>query len=882
MGKQSGGAEQTVNEYRMSLHSGWCVRADALTAIWIGEKQAWSGYVDGSRAVYVNAPNLFGGQKKEGGVSGHAYWLRGDDNQVMPSGLAGRRNLTSEQHPAYRGVSTIYFVGSLEPGSGFWWGNTPYMQSIWATFERAPKGLAPQYAMIGNRVTAAFSGYSVTIDGITATLTDGVLATVNGHGVIFSFAPSTQVKTYTVDGNTIVFARDSDDRPTVTVNGNTVTNPPSNIVIDGITINGTTFSFGSDGRDANPAHIIYECLTNKTWGMGGNDTIIDRENFEAVAKTLYHEGFGLSLAWKRESSIESFITEIIDHIQAALYVDPDTGKITLKLFRDDYDATTLPFLTPDNAELDNYQRKLWGETVNEISVSWTNPVNEQEETITFQDLGNITVQGGVVSDSRNYYGVRNAALAMRLAQRDSRQSAAPLASVEAKVDRTSWNLKPGSRIRLSWPEYEIVNLVMRVTNIDYGKVGSPGITVSLLEDIFSLEDAMYNQPPETGWVNPASDPTPLNYARIITAPGYFSSRRLSAADAAILEYPEVLVSVLSGTTNRDAVFYELVGQTSLPNGDIVAEEIGTRPILGTALLPVALPEEATSTVASFGTVIGGTIPTAAGFLFIGNVGETVQEIALIKSVGESGWVLQRGCLDTVPRAWPAGTVVWFYDIRVDFFDLDIRSAGEGANYKLLTTTSKGRLDINDAPITGAVLTGRPHLPNRPADVRVAGVQFGPVDLAATTPSSVTVTWATRNRTMEDATVLAWTDASVIPETGQTTRIRLIAQDGTVLVDHTGITGTSYTLPSSDWGLAYEADLHVTSQRDGLESLQSVVRRVRIRAPGYGDGYGDSYGGPGSGYTPPPVTDPPPPADPPYDPGETFPPPWQRPGLEVAG
>ena len=153
---------------------------------------------------------------------------------------------------------------------------------------------------------------------------------------------------------------------------------------------------------------------------------------------LFNEGFGMSIQWTRESTIESFVGEILDHIQAALYVDPETGKFTLKLFRDDYDATTLPLISPDNAVLDNYQRKLWGETVNEIIVSWTNPVNEQDETITQQDLGNITVQGGVVSDTRSYYGIRNASLASRVAIRDVRQSSAPR-SLASKLS------KPASR-----------------------------------------------------------------------------------------------------------------------------------------------------------------------------------------------------------------------------------------------------------------------------------------------------------------------------------------------------------------------------------------------------------------------------------------------------
>ena len=891
MGK-GGGATQKIDEYRMAIHWGICAELDAVTGIYVGEKTAWEGEATSEQGILVYAPDLFGGQKKEGGVSGIAYFLPGGPDQVLPNGLAQRRGLSSSTHPAYRGIASLYMVGTMQPGEGFYWGNTPYMQGTWVRGRRAPKGLDPTYALIGNRISATFSGDTVTTGGATATLLPGITAVVGGHSVARTAYTSEDRTQYLIDGVTVdvynnahvegggvvndstgspigsiisAIVGDSTSKQVIGISGQYVAGYSARF--NGVTVSasrsGATIAFGADGQDANPAHIVYECLTNTTWGMGATDAIIDRANFEAVAIVLFNEAFGLSLMWTRESSIESFIREILDHVQATLYVDPDTGKITMKLYRDDYDSETLPLLTPDNADLNNYQRKLWGETVNEVSVTWTNPVNEQEETVTQQDLGNITVQGAVVSTSRNYYGVRTSTLASTLALRDSRQSAAPLASLEAKVDRTQWNLKPGSVVRVSWPEYDILNLVMRVTNVDYGKIGTPFITLTLLEDIFSLEDAAYNQAPGTGWINPATNPTPMDHTRVITAPAYFSTRRLSAADSAALTYPDVLVAVLAASSNPDVSSYELIGQSVLPNGTTVAEAIGTRAPLGYAQMPTALPAEASTLVADFGPVVGSSVPTVAGFVFIGDANEQTMEIALLESVSESGWVLARGVLDTQPRAWPVGTGVWFYDIRTDFFDPDLRSEGEGANYKLLSATSRGRLAIESAPLVGALLTARPHLPNRPANVVIAGQAFGAIDLTGTSPTSISVTWANRNRTMEDGTIVKWSDATVIPETGQTTTITVVATDGTtVLATHAGLTGTSFSIPVSEFGSNYEADIRVKAVRDGLSSLQTVARRVRISTPTGAGGVGDPGTGGGGGD---------------YNPGPSFPPPWNPPG-----
>lgn len=869
MGKSSGGgAKQQVNRYQMSIHLGICTQLDALTGIYIGEKEAWSGEVTAETGIIVDRQNLFGGDKKEGGVQGTAYFLPGGPTQVFPDNLAARRGLTSATSPAYRGLASIYFVGvaatagistTTDPviggvlgsfgatlrgalpsqGAGFYWGASPYIQTIWLRGRRAPKGLDPAYALIGNRLSVLISGMSVSVGTDTITVADGVATLVGGHTIVVSQTSVDGTKLYTIDGLQIevvpYIVDDNGDHQagtTATVDGaNTGTLNHGTITLAGVTIAKSgdvlQFDMGSAGQDANPAGIIYECLVNQSWGMGETPTLVDENSFNAAAVVLFNEGFGLSLLWTRETTIEAFVGEILDHIQAALYIDPETGKFTLKLFRDDYDIATLPHITPDNAVLDNFQRKLWGETVNEISVTWTNPVNEQEETVTQQDLGNIVTQQATVADSRNYYAVRNAPLAQRLAIRDVRQSSAPLASADALLDRSSWNLRPGSVARLTWPEYELENLIVRVMNIDYGKVGAPSIVANLLEDIFSLERAAAPTPAESGAVDPSRAPTPMNHVRVITAPAYFTSRRLPAADVETIQYPEVLAAVLGASTNSDAVYYEMVGQTVTPNGTTVAQEKGTKGLLGYAALPVPLNAEAVTTIATFGAISNGVAPTVSGFVFIGDKTETVMEIALIESRGENGWVLQRGVLDTVPRKWPSGTALWFYDVRVDFFDQDNHSELEAVAYKLLTVTSRGKLSPAASPVYGATLSARPHLPTRPANVMVAGVAFGPVNLVGSSPSVVPVTWSTRNRTMEDGSVVTWTEAPITPEAGQTTKIKVVSPAGAVLATHSALAGNSFDIPIASFGSNFEADVLVSSARDGLESLQYVARRVRV-------------------------------------------------------
>ena len=589
--------------------------------------------------------------------------------------------------------------------------------------------------------------------------------------------------------------------------------------------------------DANPAHMIYECLTNTDWGMGSPASAIDVDSFEGAALTLYNEDFGLSMIWTRQASIQDFIQEILDHIQAVLFVDPATGLLTLKLIRGDYDPDTLPIIDQSNATLSSFGRKLWGEIVNEVVVTWTNPENEQEETVVVQDLASIVTQGGIVSDGRNYYGVRSAALAQKLAQRDLRASGAPLASFEAEVDRSLWQVRPAAVYRVNWPEYGLSGVVVRVTDVNYGKPGDPAIKLTLVEDVFGLDVGDYIEPPGSIWEDPSSAPAPLEFVQILTLPYFMAAGTTVAAFSDSPEYPEVLAGVLGSTTGDDTFEYELWDEIAQPDSSLEWQSLQTENVIGRAELVTPFVAEAETEfdeATDLTTLIGQTVPTQGGFMLIGDGTEEENEIALITAVGETA-TISRGVLDTVPRAWPAGTPVWFVDSSTLFEDPVVRAAGEVVSYKMLTRTSNGLLALGSAPLVSYTLTERPWLPSRPANVEAHGegwsTELSPIDARGRADPWVTVTWANRNRLTEDSVVLGWTDGDVTPETGQTTRIEVLAADGTPQATHAGLTGASFDVPDASFGSEEVVRLQVWADRtddDGeFASLQAFELWVQV-------------------------------------------------------
>lgn len=572
---------------------------------------------------------------------------------------------------------------------------------------------------------------------------------------------------------------------------------------------------------ANPAHIIYECLTNQDWGMGESPGVIDKQSFEAAAQLFHNEKLGMSLIWTRQSEIEQFIGEVCNHVQAAVFVKPSTGKHTIKALRGDYDVDLLPVIDPSNADLSSFARKAWGELANEIVVTMTNAETGKSETITVQDLAGIAAEGGIVTSSRNYYGFTSKAAAQYVAERDLAASVNPIATCQAQVTRQFWDSVSSDVVVLSWPEYDIERIVFRVSEV---QKDSNVVTLDLYEDIFGLDLASYLESDDTAWVNPSQPPTPASYYQIGTAPAFMAAAALKLNDPSELEYPEALAAVTVGADSDDDVNYDLVTYVTDVNGTTKRSSIGTRPFFGTFALTTPLVAESQSQLTSLPGLRGG-VPSAGDFILIGTGNDEYTEICTVQTADALGYLLNRGMLDTIPKAWPVGTRCFIIPADSIMVDPTVRSVFESTSYWLLTRTTAGALALADAPQLNISITPRPYRPNRPANVKINGVGFGAVDARAA--SELSVTWSNRNRILESTQALKWNEADVGGEDGQTTRIDVRTTTGTLIVSYPGLTGNSFTIPLSELGTNVNSTITVSAERDGYRSLQAHTLAVQI-------------------------------------------------------
>lgn len=594
---------------------------------------------------------------------------------------------------------------------------------------------------------------------------------------------------------------------------------------------------------ANPAHMIREALTDRAWGMGAHPSAIDDAAFRYAADTFFGEGFGLSMIWTQQQTIQSFVQEVLDHVEANLYVDPRTGKFVLKPIRNDYDVAALEVFDETNCTVRDFQRRSPTEITNEINLTWTNPDTEEEEVITQQDLGGIVVNGGeIISDNRNYYGVRDRRLAAIVLARDLSAVTAPLATAEIAVNRSAWDYAPAGVLKLSSLEHDAEELTMRIAKINYGKPGDSKIIVSLTQDIFSFTRPQFIIPPSTELETGGREPTEIEFVQFMTLGFFFAGSLLPQSVTVDADYPDAFVGILASSLNTDVTSIYVIGESTDAAGNTYAEPTGTIMPVSRGFLSEAFVKEAGTLTPGFSNLTVGSGPMAGGFALIGleDGAETTRELVMF--VGNDGvnWTIKRGVLDTVPRAWPIGTPIRCFGPTDFITDGVLETAFAPRDCTLAMQTTLGAYPESLAQVETYTPTERAWLPTRPANVRIAGSPWDRVD--AVELPNVPVTWSNRNRVTEDSQVLAWGDLGVAPEGGQFTKITIFDADtGSITAEIADLPGESYDIPKASFGTTTRAIVRVTSTRSGLESLQGHEIEVTI-ASGYGYGYGLSYGG----------------------------------------
>jgi hypothetical protein len=349
-----------------------------------------------------------------------------------------------------------------------------------------------------------------------------------------------------------------------------------------------------------------------------------------------------------------------------------------------------------------------------------------------------------------------------------------------------------------------------VVSIDYGSLTDGRVQVECLDDVFGLPATTYVAQQDSGWVAPDS---------------------AAQASPAVVVYEapfRELIGVLGRSETlalSDDAGYLMAAAARAP-GFNVNYQLYTR--IGAA----DYADSGTGDWCPSGTIDVAILPTDTLITLAGaedleliEVGSTAMlgsdesaEIVRVDAIDADTFeiTIARGCLDTVPKAWPLGTRFW---------SIDTYSSGSGNEYataevvdaKLLTRTTTDLLAEGLAPGAALTLDQRAVRPYPPGLLQFDDAVTNDMSYPAEMFGAITTTWAHRDRLLQDDQIIDTLEASIGPEPGTTYTVRYYQPVATLVNTQSAISGaaaTAYTFPANG-----EARITVEALRDGFGSWQ---------------------------------------------------------------
>ena len=539
-------------------------------------------------------------------------------------------------------------------------------------------------------------------------------------------------------------------------------------------------------EDANPACILYEILTNTTWGLGLSASLIDLASFRAVGDALYVEGFGLSMVYDAPAAATDMIREVLRYIDGGLTTHPTTGLLMLKLIRQDYTISALSVLDESCIDGMELSRKSWCETVNTVRINYTSWAdNFTPRVAQWQNLANLQVAGVPTSLEVDYLGCTNGYTAGVVAARMMKLSSYPFAALRFKVNRKAWSLRQCDVFVLNWPPLGISGMVCRVTRPATGLLEDGMMTIECVEDAFALANTAYSNNGGSQWSDPGIYPDPIPIEPPVIPPG-----GSPIVMAALWEPPLLLTHLASGGYGCG----DLWALATHPVSPLVlGMEIWSDPAGGTNF---------TRTGGSTGFTPGGTLKNAygektdyvdatglvvtniSGGAYVSNVwdidacktdasrqitfrnqafmGLILVDNEIMGYTGISGvgtdrtlTGIWRGMFDTVPAAHAASAIVWFVyngNVKTKVADNTWYALTPTINVKMLPRTASGVGALADATAISATITQRAKLMLPPGNMKINSTTW-PTSIAH--GADIIVTWARRDGFGEIYTQDAW-------------------------------------------------------------------------------------------------------------------------------
>jgi hypothetical protein len=262
----------------------------------------------------------------------------------------------------------------------------------------------------------------------------------------------------------------------------------------------------------NPHAIIYDILTE----AGATDSEIDETSFNAAGSYWNDQGYGLNLAFKRQSKARDKINHILKMVGGVFGVN-HLNKFILSAL-DPSATSSVTIDTEDWIEF-SFSRRTWFDTFNEFRGNFVDSAQDySQRTVIVRNAANRSLQGRVRTMTVDLSGFRTIEKASKRLHEIMKRESYPYAKIKAVTSLKFWELNVGDIVEVVNTDYNISSAEFRVLKKDVREVDQNKIGWELEQFNEILFDAEGDDGGDPGWVPLVKDPDPLVYQALYELP----------------------------------------------------------------------------------------------------------------------------------------------------------------------------------------------------------------------------------------------------------------------------------------------------------------------------------------------------------------------------
>lgn len=359
------------------------------------------------------------------------------------------------------------------------------------------------------------------------------------------------------------------------------------------------------------------------------------------------------------------------------------------------------------------------------------------------DIGNISIQGRVVSKTIKLASFTTNANAVRAGRQALLKESYPFAFISFTANRDVFRYEVGDCFKFSYAQYGIYNMICRVLQIEEAELGSEIITIHAMEDIFSVNNPVtVYEDPEDHTIDPIEyDIEPLTYQNVIESLYVTNGNTIGIIPVAIRSSDNQLGYELFMSSDGGNSYKSLGTFGNFSCKGILTEEYSkdTHQIDDDTLLQIRFTDY--SNIEQFETITRQEMLGASNLVLIDNEIMTIQNIDPLGGTWYNLSGIYRGRFDTQKEdhAMYADIILTNGDNIQVITNADI-VLGTSRKFKFVPYNSKKSADIADCPVVEITIEGRARKPYCPINFKANGFVNDPVY-----SDDVLLTWSPRIR-----------------------------------------------------------------------------------------------------------------------------------------